>query len=119
MLGIGRPIGGGPNPSLHRVPVAQIVASVGPYALKKERPMAQRLTTSAVQASPATTIVDRSGSGSMGNAASTGGGSVTIVIASSRNSESRGGPGRMGDGAEDGPDSSSYQQQRNDKQKCL
>ncbi len=69
--------------------MAQIVASVGPYALIMRRPGAQRATSPAVTASPPTTRVSRSGSGACGTVASTVGGTRQWVTRSrARNSAS-------------------------------
>jgi hypothetical protein len=55
-------MGGAPLLSLvHSYMLAQTVASVGPYALMKRRPCAQRCTKPAGQASPATMSVLSSG----------------------------------------------------------
>jgi hypothetical protein len=71
-----------------------MVASVGPYALKKLLAVAQRDTVSAGQASPATTIVSNWGNASVGREASADGGTVMAVMCWSCNNWIRAGPGK-------------------------
>src|SRR2546421_6880096 len=86
-------MGGRPPPTEHSAAVAHMVVSVGPYKLKNLRPGAQRSTTSAGHASPATVITRRVGKSSSTIAASAEGGSVTIVTAASRSTLAKFGPG--------------------------
>src|ERR1700683_335021 len=70
------PIRSGPNSSKDD----QTVASVGPYALKKRRPLPHRSARSSGHSSPATIIRDSAGKGSSDMALNAEGGRVAIVI---------------------------------------
>ena len=90
---MGPPMVGAPPSACSSAAVDQMVASVGPYRLKKRRPGAQRATSSGEQASPATVMVARSGSGAAGSAPRAVGVSVTTLMRSRCRKPSRSGPG--------------------------
>jgi hypothetical protein len=93
VLATGRPMGGRPPPGTHAAVADQMVASVGPYRLKKRRSGAQRSTSSAGHASPAVISVRNAGSSAGGSTASAEGGRVATVTSSSWRRRRRSGPG--------------------------
>jgi hypothetical protein len=84
---------GRPPPGSQRAALAQMVASVGPYRLKKLRPGAHASTSASGHASPATISVRSTGSSPGGSAATVDGVSVAAVTSCSRSHASISSPG--------------------------